>query len=52
VLALAIGFLIVACLAAFLGFRGGANTRWEGGRLLAVVFAILAVVTFISVSTH
>jgi uncharacterized membrane protein YtjA (UPF0391 family) len=51
-IALAIGFLIIALLAAYLGFRGGAHTRWEGGRLLAVVFGILAVVTFIGGSAN
>jgi uncharacterized membrane protein YtjA (UPF0391 family) len=51
-IALAIGFLVIALLAAYLGFRGGANTPWEGGRLLAVVFGILAVATFLGGSAN
>lgn len=45
-IALTVGFLIVALLAARLGFRGRGSDRWEGGKLIFLIFLALAVVSF------
>jgi uncharacterized membrane protein YtjA (UPF0391 family) len=45
--ALAIGFLLVALVGAYLGFRSQRTAQWEGGKLVFVVFAVLALVTFL-----
>ena len=46
-LRLAIVFLVVALIAAFLGFGGVASLSWEGAKILFVVFLILAVLSFV-----
>ncbi len=45
-LRLAIAFLVIALIAAFLGFGGVAALSWEGAKILFVVFLILAVLSF------
>jgi uncharacterized membrane protein YtjA (UPF0391 family) len=46
-LRLAIVFLVIALVAAFLGYGGVANMSWEGARILFFVFLILAVLSFL-----
>jgi uncharacterized membrane protein YtjA (UPF0391 family) len=46
-LRLAIVFLVIALIAAFLGFGGVAALSWEGAKILFVVFIILAVLSFL-----
>ncbi len=46
-LRLAILFLVVALIAAFLGFGGVASLSWEGAKILFVIFLILAVLSFL-----
>ena len=46
-LRLAIVFLVIALIAAFLGFGNVANFSWEGAKILFVVFLILAVLSFL-----
>ena len=46
-LRLGIVFLVIALIAAFLGFGGVAALSWEGAKILFVVFLILAVVSFV-----
>jgi uncharacterized membrane protein YtjA (UPF0391 family) len=46
-LRLAIAFLIIALIAAFLGFGGVASLSWAGAKILFVVFLILAVLSFL-----
>jgi len=46
-LRLAIIFLVVALVAAFLGFGGVAALSWEGAKILFVIFLILAVLSFL-----
>jgi len=46
-LRLAVVFLIIALIAAFLGFGGVAALSWEGAKILFVIFLILAVLSFI-----
>ena len=46
-LRLAIVFLVIALIAAFLGFGGVAALSWEGAEILLAVFLILAVLTFL-----
>ena len=46
-LRLAIVFLVIALIAAFLGFGGVAALSWGGARILFVVFLILAVLSFL-----
>jgi len=46
-LRLAIVFFVIALIAAFLGFGGVATLSWEGGKILFVVFLILAVLSFL-----
>jgi len=46
-LRLAIVFLVIAMIAAFLGFGGVASLSWAGAKILFVIFLILAVLTFL-----
>ncbi len=46
-LRLAVVFLVVALIAAFLGFGGVAAFSWKGAKILFVVFLILAVLSFV-----
>jgi uncharacterized membrane protein YtjA (UPF0391 family) len=46
-LRLAILFLVIALIAAFLGFGGVASFSWEGARILFFVFIVLAVLSFL-----
>ena len=46
-LRLAIVFLVIALIAAFLGFGGVAAFSWKGAKILFVVFLILAVLSFV-----
>ena len=46
-LRLAVVFLVIALIAAFLGFGGVAALSWEGAKILFVVFLILAVLSFL-----
>jgi uncharacterized membrane protein YtjA (UPF0391 family) len=46
-LRLAIVFLVIALLAAFLGYGGVAALSWEGAKILFVIFLILAVLSFL-----
>jgi len=46
-LRLAIVFLVIALIAALLGFGGVAALSWEGAKILFVVFLILAVLSFL-----
>jgi uncharacterized membrane protein YtjA (UPF0391 family) len=46
-LRLAVVFLVIALIAAFLGFGGVTAFSWEGAKVLFVVFLILAVVSFL-----
>jgi len=46
-LRLAVLFLVIALVAAFLGFGGVASLSFEGAKILFVIFLILAVLTFL-----
>jgi len=46
-LRLAIVFLVIALIAALLGFGGVAALSWEGAKVVFVVFLILAGVAFV-----
>ena len=46
-LRLAIVFLVIAMIAAFLGFGGVASLSWAGAKILFVIFLILAVLSFL-----
>ena len=46
-LRLAIVFLVIALIAAFLGFGGVASLSWEGARIFFFIFLVLAVLTFL-----
>lgn len=46
-LRLAIVFLVIALIAAFLGYGGVANYSYEGARLIFFVFLVLAVLSFL-----
>jgi uncharacterized membrane protein YtjA (UPF0391 family) len=46
-LRLAIVFLVVALIAAFLGYGGVANFSWEGAKILFFVFIVLALLSFV-----
>ncbi len=46
-LRLAIVFLVIALIAAFLGFGFVAALSWQGAKVLFVVFIILAVLSFL-----
>ncbi len=47
-LQLAVVFLVIALIAAFLGFGGVAALSWEGAKILFVIFLILAVLSFLA----
>jgi len=51
-LQLAVTFLILALLAAFLGFGGVAGYSWVGAQILAVVFLVLAMVSYLRSSYY
>jgi len=46
-LRLAIVFLVVALIAAFLGFGGVAALSFEGAKILFLIFLVLAVLSFV-----
>jgi len=46
-LRLGIVFLVIALVAAFLGYGGVAAYSWEGARILLVVFIILALLSLV-----
>lgn len=46
-LRLAVVFLVIALIAAFLGFGGVAALSWEGAKILFFIFLVLAVLTFL-----
>ncbi len=46
-LRLAIALLVVALIAAFFGFGVMADYAWEGGKVVFVVFLVLAVLAFL-----
>lgn len=46
-LRLAVVFLVIALIAAFLGFGGVAAYSWEGAKVLFVIFLVLAVLSFL-----
>jgi uncharacterized membrane protein YtjA (UPF0391 family) len=46
-LRLAIVFVVIALIAAFLGYGGVANFSFEGARILFFVFLILAILSFL-----
>jgi uncharacterized membrane protein YtjA (UPF0391 family) len=45
---LAVLFLVIALVAALLGFGGIAVLAWEGFKILALVFVVLAVLAFLA----
>jgi uncharacterized membrane protein YtjA (UPF0391 family) len=47
-LRLAIIFLVIALIAAFLGFGGVASLSWAGAKILFFIFLILAVLSFVA----
>ena len=51
-LRLAIVFLVIALIAAFLGFGGVAALSWEGAKILFVVFLILAVLSLLGTGSE
>lgn len=46
-LRLAIALLVIALIAAFFGFGVVASYSWEGGKIVFVIFLILAVLAFL-----
>jgi uncharacterized membrane protein YtjA (UPF0391 family) len=46
-LRLAVVFLVVALIAAFVGYGNVANLSWEGAKILFFIFIILAVLSFL-----
>ena len=46
-LRLAVVFLVIALIAAFLGFGGVASLSWEGAKILFFIFLVLAVLSFL-----
>lgn len=46
-LRLAVVFLVIALIAAFLGFGGVASYSFEGAKILFFVFIVLAVLSFL-----
>ena len=44
-LRLALLFLVIALIAAFLGFGGVASLSWEGAKILFFIFIVLAVLS-------
>jgi uncharacterized membrane protein YtjA (UPF0391 family) len=47
-LRLALLFLVIALVAAFLGYAGIANLSWEAVRVFFFIFLLLAVFAFLS----
>jgi uncharacterized membrane protein YtjA (UPF0391 family) len=47
-LRLALLFFVIALVSAVLGFGALPHYAWEGGKLLCIVFLILAVVSFLA----
>jgi uncharacterized membrane protein YtjA (UPF0391 family) len=45
-LRLAVLFLVIALIAAFLGFGGVAAISWAGAKILFVIFLVLAVMSY------
>ena len=46
-LRLAVIFLVIALIAAFLGFGGVANYSYEGAKIFFFIFIVLAVLSFL-----
>jgi len=46
-LRLAIVFLVIALVSALFGFVGVANLAWDGFKILALIFVVLAVLAFL-----
>jgi uncharacterized membrane protein YtjA (UPF0391 family) len=46
-LRLAIVFLVIALVAAFVGYGGVASYSWEGAKILFVIFLVLAVLSYL-----
>ena len=46
-LRLAILFLVIALIAAFMGFGGVESIAWGGAKIFFVIFLILAVLSFL-----
>ena len=46
-LRLAVVFLVIALIAAFLGFGGVASLSWAGAKILFAIFLILAVLSYL-----
>ncbi len=46
-LRLAVIFLVIAFVAALIGFWPAANVAWEGFKILALIFVVLAVLSFL-----
>lgn len=46
-LRLAVIFLVIALIAAFLGYGNAANFSYEGARIFFFIFIILAVLSFL-----
>jgi uncharacterized membrane protein YtjA (UPF0391 family) len=44
---LAIVFLVIALVAAFLGYGGVASMSWDGAKVVFFVFLVLAVLSFL-----
>ena len=51
-LRLAIVFLVIALIAAFLGFGGVASLSWAGAKILFFIFLVLAVLTYLGGSYY
>jgi len=47
-LRLAIVFLVIALLAALFGFGVVAGLAWDGFKILALIFVVLAVISFLA----
>jgi uncharacterized membrane protein YtjA (UPF0391 family) len=45
-LRLAVIFLVIALIAAFLGYGGVEGLAWEGAKILFFIFLVLAVLSF------
>lgn len=45
---LAVVFLVIALVAALFGFFGVANLAWDGFKILALIFVVLAVLSFVA----
>ena len=47
-LRMAIVFLVIALIAAFLGYGGVATLSWDGAKIMFFVFLVLAVLLFLA----